>query len=102
MEKEQLVPITQITGYASIIVSDESFFSPEGGVRYFTKEYVQAIEQVRNWAAERAKPTGMDKLYFSYAHYANQRQVGEEKLEAFFAQQGYHIIARNNSPLRNN
>ena len=96
VDKEQLVPITQLIQYDCVVVPDESFFSPEGDIRYFTKEYIETIELVRRWAEEHAKPTGMDRIYFTYSHYAAQKQIGEEKLEKFFAQRGYHIIAPEN------
>ena len=93
LDCKDLVPITEITQYAEIIIPDECFFSPEGSTRYFTKEYRELIDTVRTYAAAHATPTGYDKVYFTYSSYTKGKQVGEEKLERFFQQQGYHIIA---------
>ena len=90
---ERFRPVTRIPQFKTVIVPDECFFVGEGRKRFFTKEYRELIDRVRAYAESHARPTGCEKLYFTYSHYKKGKQVGEEKLEAFFKEKGYRVIA---------
>lgn len=93
----KLTPITQLTKYKEIILPDECFFPVKNEqfpvpIRFFTPEYVEMADALRNFAAEHATPMKSDKVYFSYSRYKNGRSIGEDKLEKYFASKGYEIV----------
>lgn len=90
---ETFQPVTRITRFREVILPDECFFVAEDGYRSFTKEYRALADRIRAYAREHARPTGCDRLYFTYRHYKRGKQVGEEKLEAFFREKGYRVLA---------
>lgn len=90
---EKFIPITEIKQYTRIILPDECFFSPKGTTRFFTKEYVQLMNEIREYAVMHAKKTGIDKVYFTYANCAKYKVIGEDRLEKYFKSKGYTIIA---------
>ncbi|MGX8703303.1 MAG: glycosyltransferase 61 family protein [bacterium] len=97
---ERFRPVTRITQFKTVIVPDECFFVGEGRKRFFTKEYRELIGRVRAYAESHSRPTGCEKLYFTYSHYKKGKQVGEEKLEAFFQEKGYQVIAPERSSFK--
>ena len=74
---------------------DESFFT-EQGQKFFTKEYVEHIEQVRNYAQKNFTSTNQKKYFFHYGYDAN---FGEQRLAEYFKSKGYEIIKPENLPL---
>ena len=90
---ETFQPVTRITQFREVILPDECFFVTKEGYRFFTKEYRAMVDRIRTYAREHAVPTGCDRLYFTYRHYKRGKQVGEEKLEAFFREKGYRVLA---------
>ena len=74
------------TQFDKIILPDESFF--DLFPRRFTKEYVETIDRIRNFALKNSTPISNKKLYF----YHGLRQIGEERLAEYFKSKGYDII----------
>ena len=83
----------EVTQYKNIILPDESFFTFTGAVdpRYFTPEYVEMIDQVRNFAVKQSNkfPSSPKKVYFFHGA---KEQFGEERLAEYFKSKGYTII----------
>lgn len=93
VDPDRITPVTEITKFGTIILPDESFYTIDGEVRYFTQEYIDTIDSVRNYAKEHYKQLSFNKVYFTYSNYKDGKTCGEKKLEQFFAAQGYEIIA---------
>ena len=80
---DKLQPITQPTQFDKIILPDVSWNVP-----YFTEEFIETIDRVRNFALKNQMPSSSKKIYFFYGRY----QVGEEKLAEYFQSKGYQVI----------
>lgn len=89
---DDLLPVTKITQYGTIILPDECFFTPDGDLRYFTSQYRDMIDRIRDYAVEHRKPTPYKKVYFSYRNYTHFKQFGEERLERYFGSKGYQVL----------
>lgn len=89
----RLIPITEVTMVKTLIIPDECFYTLDGRLRYFTQEYVNMINSVRSYAIQNKKELPSSKYYFTYSNFGSGKNIGEEKLEKFFAKQGYQIIA---------
>jgi len=76
-------PITQPTRFDKIILFDRSF-----SASYFTKEYRETMDIVRNFALKNQTPTASKKIYYFYG----RNQVGEERLAEYFKSKGYEIV----------
>ena len=85
---KKFIPITEITQFKNIILPDESFFTFEGKPRFFTSEYVEMIDQIRNFAMKNQKSIPFKKVYFFHG----QKQIGENRLANYFQSKGYAII----------
>jgi hypothetical protein len=90
---DAFIPIKEAERYKEVIIPDESFFVDESGERIYTKEYVNMIDCIRQYAVENCQPIGFNKAYFTYSRCSGFRQIGEWKLERFFQSLGYEIIA---------
>ena len=55
---------------------------------YFTKEYRETMDIVRNFALKNQTPTASKKIYYFYG----RNQVGEERLAEYFKSKGYEIV----------
>lgn len=93
----EIEEITTITRFKHVILPDESFYTLDGSIRYYTKEYINDIDRIKNNFKIRILSTDFtcqtyDKIYFSYSKYRHTRQIGEKSLEKFFEEQGYKII----------
>ncbi len=87
---ELLTPITEVTKYKEIIIPDECFFADEAECRFYTKEYSEMIDKIRNYALQHlVADNRYEKVYFSHAREKKLNQVGEKKLEKFFKNEGY-------------
>ncbi len=86
-------PVTRPTRFQEIILPDECFYTPDGEVRYFTQEYADLIEKIKDYGRRHFRSLDFDKVYFTYARCSGAKQIGEQKLERFFRRQGYRIIA---------
>ena len=94
-----LTPITELTKYDRIIVPDESFALTSSKNYYFTSEYVECIDCIRNFAATQSLSEHKKKIYFSYSKYKQNMSTGEDKLEKYFASKGYEIIYPEKLPI---
>ncbi len=98
IDVKRLIPITSPIKFQNVILPDESFFLDDTGTplenhffsadAYFTREYLQTIEQIRNFAAEKFKPLEQKKFFFFHG----TNQIGEERLAEYFKSKGYEII----------
>ena len=61
---DDLLPVTKITQYGTIILPDECFFTPDGDLRYFTSQYRDMIDRIRDYAVEHRKPTPYKRFIF--------------------------------------
>ena len=93
IDSNNLIPVKQATQYKQIILPDECFFTIDNTARYFTKEYLAMIGKVRKYGQEHLKELPFHKVYFTCSRYAGPKQIGENKLEHFFKEQGYKIIS---------
>ena len=89
---DDFLPVTSITRYNTIILPDESFFTTDGDSRYFTSEYREMMDRIRDYAKEHRKKTPYKKVYFSYKNYTHFKQFGEERLERYFQSKGYEVL----------
>ncbi len=89
---KRFIPITEITQYERIILPDECFFTPDGGMRYFTSEYRKMMDLIREYGLEHRKPIPYKKVYFSYANYKKFKQIGEDRIEEYFKGKGFTVI----------
>lgn len=92
VKQEQLIPITKITTYKSIIIPDESFSCTDDGIYVSNEEYRNTINRICDYA-DRHQEEGFayEKIYFSYK--SKDKAFGEEYLEEFFQNRGYKVIA---------
>lgn len=87
------IPIKKITRFTQVIIPDESFFTLDGNKRYFTYEYKEMINLVREYGLVNKRKINFEKVYFTYRNCSGNNVVGEEKIEKFFKEQGYTIIS---------
>lgn len=91
-----LKQITTPVKYDRIILPDECFFRADDGIMYFSQEYIDTIDKVRDFAAANSRAAAPRKIYYSYSKYSRWRGIskvyGEDKLDKYFASKGYEII----------
>lgn len=88
----RFLPVRQTVKYQRIILPDESFFTLDGGRRYFTAEYRDFINCIREYGIKNQRPVPYRNVYFSYASYKRFKQIGEKRIEEYLKQQGYSVI----------
>ena len=93
IEKVTLECEDKVTKYKRVILPDECFFRTPDTNRYYTKEYVDLINDIRSFARNGFTDTGIRKVYFTYGKYSNIRTMNEYRLEEFFKRLGYKIIS---------
>ena len=79
--------VTQPVKFRNIIIPDDSFFF-ENGTAYFTNDYLESIEQIRNFALKNKTPVKNEKLYFYYGRVS----LNETRLANYFQEKGYELI----------
>lgn len=82
IDVDKLRPVLQPTQFEKIILPDVSFDS------YFTSEYRETIDRVRDFALKNRKPSSSNKVYYFY----DRRSLGEERLEEYFKSKGYVVV----------
>lgn len=87
IDVKRLQPITHPVQFENIILPDESFMLSDGE-RFFTDEYRETIERVKNFALKNQTPAPK-KIYFFYGNV----QIGEERIAEYFRSKGYEIIS---------
>lgn len=116
IDAEKLVPIERPIRFKKIILPDESFFLGRSenfsdetlkfvdGTRnkfgghdkiFFTGEYVETIDRVRNFARKKFSRLSDKKFYFFYG----KNQTGEQRLAEYFQSKGYAKIIPQDLPL---
>ena len=93
IENIKLEAEEEITEYKRVILPDECFFRGPDSNRYYSKEYVDMINDIRSFAEKGFKDTGIRKVYFTYKDYSIIRSVCENRLEKFFKSIGFEIIS---------
>lgn len=89
VDTSQLRQILRPTKFQNIILPDESFFyDSESETIFFTAEYRETIERIRNYAQKNFTPLEDKKYYFFHGIH----QIGEERLAKYFESKGYKII----------
>ena len=90
IDVNKLLPITRPIKFENIILPDESyFFEPTIINTFFTNEYRETIDRIRDFAQKNQTPTSSKKIYYFYG----SKQVGEERLAEYFRSKGYEIIS---------
>ena len=88
--------ITKPVKFRNIILPDDSFFYDEDtGQRYFSNEYLETIEQIRNFALKNKTPVDNKKLFLYYG----RNSLNEQRLAKYFQEKGYAVILPENIPL---
>jgi len=82
--------VTELTRFSRIIVPDNSFIA-DRGQRYFTSQYVDIIERIKQNVSPTVQPTG--KIYFTRTGIKSTRERGESDIEKVFQKKGYKIIS---------
>lgn len=90
VDVDKLQPVTQPTQFENVILPDESFFSANKGI-FFTGEYRDTIDRIRDFALKNQTPSA-NKVYYFYGRW----QIGEERLAEYFRSKGYEIISPEN------
>ena len=89
VDLSQLRQILKPTKFKNIILPDESFFCyTNSETRFFTDEYRETIERIRNYAQKNFTALDDKKYYFFHGIH----QFGEERLAKYFESKGYKII----------
>ena len=103
-----LIPVTKPVKYRNIILPDESFFLAPGNLKnaplnsidgtttdfggndvsFFTKEYVETVDVIRNFVLKNHSPMHEKNFYFFYG----RNQIGEERIAQYFHSKGYAIV----------
>ena len=99
IESVRLERINRITRFSHVILPDECFWR-QGRAYYFTKEYVDIIDRVRDHGEAHFVPGGSPKVYYTHRTVSGYRELGERKLEQFFKQQGFTIVSPEKYTLR--
>lgn len=116
IDPNKLQPVTAPVKYKNVILPDESFFLAESSVTYgkdkvflegstdnfngndgafFTKEYVDVIDRIRNYVLKNCSSIPQKKWYFFYG----RKQVGEERIAKYFESKGYTILRPETLPI---
>lgn len=89
LDVSNLYPITEATQYKNLIFPDMSFKF----YSYYTEEYRETVDVIRNFAIKNYKPLPFKKAYFYHGgHIGGAGQIGEERLAQYFQSKGYAII----------
>ena len=104
VDASQLHLVKEPTQFRRLYVPDSSFVHSEltkdsSGERYFTKEYVQTIERIKQ---KIESSVIKDKIYFSRTGLNSNflRETGEWEIERVFRKKGYEIIRPETLPLK--
>lgn len=86
--------ITDITRFRKIYVPDNSFIA-DNGQRYYTKDYVNTIDCIKNRVSKILQQNEVfpRKIYFTRTHIKSMRDWGELSIEKAFRKKGYIVIA---------
>lgn len=85
IDPNALQPITRPVRFKSVILPGKSFFSQKR--IFFTEEYRETIDRIRQFALKNQTPSAK-KIYYFYGN----MQLGEERLAEYFHSKGYAIV----------
>lgn len=88
IDPDSLYPIIRPTQFERIILPDNSFYTKDSRI-FFTQEYRDTIEQLRNFAQKNKTPTPSKKVYYFYGRH----QIGEERLAEYLKSKGYLVVS---------
>lgn len=80
-----LQPIKEAIQYKNLILPDMSFRHS----KYFTNEYRETIDIIRDFALENRRPIPFNRVYFFHG----RNQIGEERIAQYFNSKGYAVIS---------
>lgn len=89
----KMQPVTKPVKFKNIILPDESFFHDKQ--IYFSNEYLETVEQIRNFALKNKTPVDNKKLFLYYG----RKTLNEQRLAKYFQEKGYAVIVPENIPL---
>lgn len=116
IDVSKFFPIVKPVKFRNIILPDESFFLDKSKITFgkdklfiegtfdnfngndgafFTKEYVELIDRIRNFALKNYSPMSQKKFYFFHG----TNQVGEERIAKYFESKDYVILRPEVLPL---
>ena len=95
VDTDKLIPITAPTKFQNIIFPDESFFLIPDKGRFFTEEYVETIDRIRNFAKKNFTELSQKKIFFFHG----KGEIGEERLAEYFKSKGYSVLRPETFPL---
>ncbi len=114
IDVRSLLIINRPMKFANVIIPDESFFlgkSTLGGPAhsidgtaddfggndesFFTQEYLENVNQIRDFANKNFSPLDKKKFYF----FQGRHQFGEERIARYFESKGYAIVQPGNLQL---
>jgi len=79
--------ITKPTQFENVILPNASFDAGNGFL-FFTEDYRETIDRIRNFAMKNRTPGSAKKIYYFYG----KHQIGEERLAEYFKSKGYAIV----------
>lgn len=91
IEESLLYEIQSITQFKEIIVPENSLFQTKEELVYYTKEFKDTIERIKN-NMEVLSDFHYEKVYFSRYHIRGNRDYGEKRIEDVFRYLGYKIV----------
>lgn len=105
IDVNRLLVVNKPVKFRSIIFPDESFFLDDSGDKYqnafftadafFTKEYIETVDRIRDFALKNCTRLDKKKYYF----YHGRNQVDEERIANYFHSKGYEIVQPEKLPL---
>lgn len=96
IDLDDLTEIKEITKVSKVLIPDESFYATNEGIRYFTKEYQETINAIKEYGQNNFKKLDYDSFFFTYSKYQRKRSIGEEKLDTYFSKLNYQIVSPEN------
>lgn len=95
IDADKWTPITEATKFKNIIFPDESFFSNDNDENFFTNEYLETIDRIRNFAQKNFTELSQKKFYFNHG----RGHLGEERLAEYFKAKGYEVVRPETLPI---
>lgn len=91
LKKEQFIPINQPMQFEEIIVPEPACCINAALInqRYYTNEFKDIFDRVR----KRVKVYDEPKIYLTRTSLKKEYEIGEERIETFFRENGYKIIS---------
>ena len=91
IDADSLRPISEPTQFEKVILPNASFFGKNSKADFklfFTAEYRETVDRLREFALKNRMPTADKKIYYFHG----RRQIGEERLAEYFRSKGYAIV----------